>query len=172
MILTSWPYIAKLKHHKHLKDSCWCVRTLMRRSQKTKRTNFLKRGREWHRSCRPFPVTSRAVAVCFYLCAWCVCVETVLRTVSSLKTWHLEPNMIKQGWSMKAVRIQGGFSVWTAMLIFQSTLTSGLWPAFNFSVCVFARVCVCVLVGVCLLVVFRARQSGHTKCSDGCAQQN
>ena len=39
-------------------------------------------------------------------------------------------------------------------------------------VCVFARVCVCVLVGVCLLVVFRALQSGHTKCSDGCAQQN
>lgn len=46
----------------------------MRRSQKTKWTNFLKRGREWHRSCRPFPVTSRAMAVCFYLHAWCVCV--------------------------------------------------------------------------------------------------
>ena len=49
----------------------------MRRSQKTKRTNFLKRGREWHRSCRPFPVTSRAVAVCFYPCAWCVCGNSI-----------------------------------------------------------------------------------------------
>ena len=44
----------------------------MRRSQKTRWTNFLKRGREWHRSCRPFPV--RAMAVCFYLCV-CVCLR-------------------------------------------------------------------------------------------------